>query len=53
MDWQTWHDDYDRPVDPRVGFCAQLCATGGTVIWTRGRDAPDRVPLILNESSST
>jgi hypothetical protein len=28
MDWQTWHDDYDRPVDPRVGFCAQLCATG-------------------------
>jgi hypothetical protein len=23
-----------------------LCKTGGTVIWTRKRTAPDRVPLI-------
>ncbi len=29
-----------------VGCCAQLCATGGTVIWTRGRWAPDLVPQI-------
>jgi hypothetical protein len=30
-----------------VGFCAQLCATGGTVIWTRHRrDEPDLVPVI-------
>jgi len=29
-----------------VGCCAQLCATGGTVLWTRGRTAPDLVPRI-------
>jgi hypothetical protein len=29
-----------------VGFCTQLCRTGGTVIWTRHREAPDLVPSI-------
>jgi Methyltransferase domain len=34
--------DIERTVDA----CRQLCKTGGTVIWTRHRTAPDRVPLI-------
>jgi hypothetical protein len=33
-----------------TGFCGQLCASGGTVIWTRGRWArdgePDLVPQV-------
>ncbi|MEU8260580.1 SAM-dependent methyltransferase [Micromonospora sp. NPDC048999] len=29
-----------------VGHCAALCATGGTVIWTRHRREPDLVPTI-------
>ena len=29
-----------------IGYCAQLCAEGGTVIWTRARWAPDLVPQI-------
>ncbi|WP_250213402.1 class I SAM-dependent methyltransferase family protein [Acrocarpospora catenulata] len=29
-----------------VSFCPQLCATGGTVIWTRNRRQPDLVPSI-------
>lgn len=29
-----------------IGRCPQLCATGGTVIWTRGRWAPDLVPQV-------
>jgi len=33
-------------IERTVGCCAQLCATGGTVIWTRGRWAPDLVPQI-------
>lgn len=36
----------DEDVRRTVGFCTQLCETGGTVVWTRHRDAPDRVPLI-------
>ena len=36
----------DEDVRRTVGFCTRLCDTGGTVIWTRHRDAPDRVPLI-------
>ena len=36
----------DEDVRRTVGYCTQLCTTGGTVIWTRHRDAPDRVPLI-------
>jgi hypothetical protein len=36
----------DEDIERVVEFCPQLCATGGTVIWTRGRDEPDRVPKI-------
>lgn len=36
------HADIERTID----FCTQLCAAGGTVIWTRHRGVPDRVPLI-------
>lgn len=36
----------DDDIRRTVGFCAQLCATGGTVVWTRHRDYPDRVPAI-------
>ena len=34
--------DIERTVDT----CRQLTATGGTVIWTRGRGTPDLVPQI-------
>jgi hypothetical protein len=33
-------------IERTIGYCAQLCATGGTVIWTRGRWAPDLVPQV-------
>jgi hypothetical protein len=37
----------DEDIRRTVGFCTRLCATGGTVIWTRHRrDEPDRVPVI-------
>jgi hypothetical protein len=36
----------DDDIKRTVGFCPSLCATGGTVIWTRHRGAPDRVPLV-------
>lgn len=36
----------DEDIERTVGTCCQLCKTGGTVIWTRGRTVPDRVPLI-------
>jgi hypothetical protein len=36
----------DEDIERTVAACCQLCQTGGTVIWTRGRTAPDRVPLI-------
>ncbi len=29
-----------------IGYCTQLCATGGTVVWTRARWEPDLVPQI-------
>jgi hypothetical protein len=31
-----------------VGCCTQLCATGGTTLWTRGRTEPDLVPRICD-----
>lgn len=37
-------DDLARTIDA----CPQLCARGGTVIWTRARSEPDRVPLICD-----
>jgi hypothetical protein len=33
-------------IEATVGYCTQLCATGGTVIWTRGRWEPDLVPQV-------
>ncbi|PZF97806.1 class I SAM-dependent methyltransferase [Micromonospora deserti] len=31
-----------------VWHCAALCATGGTVLWTRHRGSPDLVPTICD-----
>jgi ubiquinone/menaquinone biosynthesis C-methylase UbiE len=36
----------DPDIERTIGACAQLCGTGGTVVWTRHRGEPDRVPLI-------
>lgn len=36
----------DEDIRRTVEFSTRLCATGGTVIWTRHRDPPDRVPTI-------
>jgi hypothetical protein len=36
----------DTDIERTVDACTRLCATGGTVIWTRHRHTPDRVPLI-------
>ncbi|MFF3303875.1 class I SAM-dependent methyltransferase [Streptomyces sp. NPDC001741] len=36
----------DEDIERTVDSCARLCRTGGTVVWTRHRGAPDRVPLI-------
>ncbi len=36
----------DEDVERTVDHCAELCRTGGTVVWTRHRGAPDLVPSI-------
>jgi hypothetical protein len=36
----------DADVKRTIGFCPQLCAVGGTVVWTRGRWAPDLLPQV-------
>ena len=36
----------DHDIRRTAGFCTQLCATGGTVVWTRHREPPDLVPSI-------
>lgn len=36
----------DAHVERVIGYCGQLCAEGGTVIWTRARWAPDLVPQV-------
>jgi hypothetical protein len=36
----------DADVERTIGLARQLCARGGTVVWTRGRFAPDLVPSI-------
>jgi len=36
----------DEDIERTVEACSQLCKTGGTVIWTRHRAAPDLVPSI-------
>ena len=38
----------DDDVRRTVGYCTQLCARGGTVVWTRGRGEPDLVPRICD-----
>lgn len=38
----------DSDIEGTIGACNQLCKTGGTVIWTRNRAAPDRVPMICD-----
>ncbi len=38
----------DEDIERTIGFLPQLTRTGGTVLWTRGRTVPDRVPLILD-----
>jgi hypothetical protein len=38
----------DEDIRQTIGCCRQLCATGGTVIWTRGRWATDLVPQICD-----
>lgn len=36
----------DADIRNTVRHCAALCATGGTVLWTRHREEPDLVPTI-------
>ncbi|MEH0823336.1 MULTISPECIES: class I SAM-dependent methyltransferase [Micromonospora] len=36
----------DDDIRATVRHCASLCATGGTVLWTRYRREPDLVPVI-------
>jgi hypothetical protein len=38
----------DADVKRTIGFCPQLCAAGGTVVWTRGRWAPDLLPRVCD-----
>ncbi|MFF5171236.1 hypothetical protein ACFY3U_01195 [Micromonospora sp. NPDC000089] len=38
----------DADVRATVRHSAALCATGGTVLWTRHRDTPDLVPTICD-----
>jgi Putative methyltransferase len=38
----------DADIERTVGYCTQLCARGGTVVWTRGRWAPDLLPQICD-----
>jgi Putative methyltransferase len=38
----------DEDVERTVGYCTQLCARGGTVVWTRGRWEPDLLPQVCD-----
>jgi len=38
----------DADIECTVGYCTQLTARGGTVVWTRGRWAPDLLPQICD-----
>ncbi|WBB81935.1 class I SAM-dependent methyltransferase family protein [Micromonospora sp. WMMD882] len=38
----------DADVRAVARHCGALCATGGTVVWTRHREAPDLVPAICD-----
>jgi hypothetical protein len=35
-------------VEATIGYAGQLCATGGTVVWTRHRRPPDLVPRVCD-----
>ena len=36
----------DDHIERMIDYCTRLCATGGTVVWTRARWEPDLVPQI-------
>ena len=36
----------DEDGERLLGHCTRLCRSGGTVVWTRNRKAPDLVPRI-------
>nr|WP_202451629.1 class I SAM-dependent methyltransferase family protein [Streptomyces sp. SID4948] len=36
----------DADIERVTGYCARLCMSGGTLIWTRNRKRPDRFPWI-------
>ncbi|WP_406729364.1 hypothetical protein WJ438_39345 [Streptomyces sp. GD-15H] len=38
----------DEDIERTVGFCTQLCATGGTLVWTRHHKQPDVFPKICD-----
>ncbi|MED5814665.1 class I SAM-dependent methyltransferase [Mycolicibacterium sp. 050232] len=38
----------DEDIERMIRILPQLAKTGATVLWTRGRTDPDRIPLILN-----
>lgn len=38
----------DGDIHRTIGHTVQLCRTGGTVVWTRGRWPPDRVPQVCD-----
>jgi ACT domain-containing protein len=38
----------DEDVEQTIDACSRLCGTGGAVIWTRHRRAPDLVPTICD-----
>ncbi|MGW1841219.1 methyltransferase domain-containing protein [Streptomyces sp. NPDC001966] len=38
----------DADIERTIDTCTRLCAPGGTVVWTRNRAAPDRVPLVCD-----
>jgi hypothetical protein len=35
-------------IEATIGYCTQLCAAGGSVVWTRGRWAPDLSPQVCD-----
>lgn len=38
----------DEDIERTVDACTQFCKPGGTVVWTRGREVPDRFPRICD-----
>ncbi|WUW21948.1 class I SAM-dependent methyltransferase [Streptomyces sp. NBC_01463] len=38
----------DADIKRTIDTCTRLCARGGTVVWTRNRHAPDRVPVVCD-----